>query len=1184
MGELFAGWRFVPQRVMSSWRLLSVTAVGVLVAAALLAAVPLYSTALSDLGLQFRLGEALDETRLNTIRLGELFPGDGEDVATREAITQIFDARVGWLGDERLVEERSGRLLLSFEPPSLLPPDEEETAAAADASDAEAAADAEEATSEVPERGWNAFLYLISDFESEVKVTEGRMPDSADGSPEVVLPEGFQQHAALGATVYLVLGSFDDCEVIPGSTDPNIARQERHCRPSAVVSQTISATIVGFVSPKNPNAQRWEIFSGSFEVPDEPFLPHVDSSLAFDAFSGSVNLEVVSALQGRGSMPLFTTPDQLFGPFAEAAAYLPMRYTIGLVADVRGLTLGDVERGIEGSRLVREDLDVRLDLLPGGRWPIGQTLVEFRNTQTFQQVPLLIILLQVVGIVLYYVIVVASMLVEREAEELSVFRSRGASTSQIVGLYLMQGVLIAAVATAVAPWLAGQGVAALGYTPTFEVMTGGNALPVSVTPSAYLLAAAGASLAMLALLIPALAIAQRAIIDEKREQARPPGRSVIQRYYLDFAVVVLAAILLWQLDQRGTVFDPDAVGGWTSDPLLLAAPMVFTAAVAALVLRLYPPLLRRTVGVLLTAGGTAVALGLRRTARAPGAYARLMLLLVMAISVGTFAASYGPTVDRSQTDRVRYANGVDLRGNILDSEAPTAEAHMEAVRALEGVDEAALVYRGTVAAPTRSLVQILAIDPARASSMLWFREDFADDSLPALMRALQSDVPAGGGVLLDEATTEMRVSLLATETRMNSTLWARFRDPDGVYSTTRVTKIDFEGWSEVVIEVPGYAQKPLSFAGFRVTESRGSAIRRKGSLYFDRITAVLANGEERVIEDFERETGRLGWAVHGEPTSTDTIEVSNEQSVSGSRAAKWTWPLGQASGLRYIVMSDPNAPLAVIVNPAGAAALGFQPDDVASFAAAGNPVVSRFVMQEVVVPVRMVVVAEMFPTLLPGNPFIVTNIDHMGEVAALLDRRAFRDPNELWISTSVDFAEQQTLVETLLAFDSPVRLTSGIRIQEGELALVRADPTLQASGSGILIAAFSAVLGLAMLGFVVSLVIGARARVVEFAVLRAVGSSRLQILRSMVLEWGVVLTIGAAIGVLLGRQLAQVMLSFLNVTEDGFTVVPPFTVQTDWLVLGGGVGLLAVVAVFGLLIAWSSSVRTDTSIELRSTR
>jgi hypothetical protein len=72
--------------------------------------------------------------------------------------------------------------------------------------------------------------------------------------------------------------------------------------------------------------------------------------------------------------------------------------------------------------------------------------------------------------------------------------------------------------------------------------------------------------------------------------------------------------------------------------------------------------------------------------------------------------------------------------------------------------------------------------------------------------------------------------------------------------------------------------------------------------------------------------------------------------------------------------------------------------------------------------------------------------------------------------------------------------------------------------------------------------------------------------------------------VLLGRQLAEVMLSFLNVTEDGFTVVPPFTVQTDWVVLGGGVALLTAVAVIGLVIAWSSSVHTDTSIELRITR
>jgi hypothetical protein len=62
------------------------------------------------------------------------------------------------------------------------------------------------------------------------------------------------------------------------------------------------------------------------------------------------------------------------------------------------------------------------------------------------------------------------------------------------------------------------------------------------------------------------------------------------------------------------------------------------------------------------------------------------------------------------------------------------------------------------------------------------------------------------------------------------------------------------------------------------------------------------------------------------------------------------------------------------------------------------------------------------------------------------------------------------------------------------------------------------------------------------------------------------------------------MLSFLNVTESGAEVVPPFTVETDWLTIGAGVAALAGVAAVGLIFAWISSVRDDTTIELRLTR
>ena len=90
MDELFGGWRFVFPRVRSTWRLLTITAVGVLVAAVLLAAVPIYSNSLSSLGLQFRLERALEDRPLNTVTVYGLLLGDSVDMARRRAIDTLF--------------------------------------------------------------------------------------------------------------------------------------------------------------------------------------------------------------------------------------------------------------------------------------------------------------------------------------------------------------------------------------------------------------------------------------------------------------------------------------------------------------------------------------------------------------------------------------------------------------------------------------------------------------------------------------------------------------------------------------------------------------------------------------------------------------------------------------------------------------------------------------------------------------------------------------------------------------------------------------------------------------------------------------------------------------------------------------------------------------------------------------
>ena len=1150
MGELFAGWRLVPPRLRSSWPLLSLTAVGVLVAAALLAATPLYASALSTLGLQFRLERALGESALNTIAVERLTLGDSADVAARTAVDAAFDARVGWLGPERLVEERSSRLLLDFAP----------------------GAAGGEARSDPRRQPWNAFLFWLSGYEQHVTVTAGRLPAPDAATPEVVLLDGFQRHAALGDTLTFALDAFDDCGDPPPAQERDVAREEVRCTPAALVTRTAAATVVGFVRPNDPDDARWEIFAGSFETPAEPLLPHADLSLPADP-AAQVSPQVIAALAGEGSMPLLTAEGQLLGAFAAAMADVPMRHRVGVTVDIRALSPAEVTRGIEQPQLLFRELQQRLGLSPALDFPVARALGDFRNTRSFEQVSLLLILLQVAGIVVYYVVVVASMLVERQAEEIAVLRSRGAGPLQLVGLYLMEGALIAVVAATLAPWLAAGAVAALGYTPTFHAMTGGQALPVSVTPAAYALAAGGAALALLALLLPAAAAAGRGVVEAKERQARPPGRSLLQRYYLDLGAVVVALILLWQLGQRGSVFDPRSVGGWSADPLLLLSPLVLTVAVAALVLRLYPPLLRWTAALLLAGGGTAVALGLRRAARAPATYARLTLLLLMAISVGTFAASFGPTVDRSRADRVRYDTGVDVRGALPDAQAPRAVERIDDVRALDGARDAAHAFRGEVRSVRGTAISVLALDPARATAMLSFRDDFADEPLGELMRRLQSAVPPGGGVDLSEGARAIRVAVRSSAPGEPRLLWARYRDADGAYLNSIVAPVESDQWVEMGAPLPERGRRPLTFVGFRVTEPRNRSIFAPGELYIDDVREVLAAGDELVIEDFERAPERFGWRMFGGRRSEEQFELSDEQAASGERSARWSWPAGAAPGSRMLLMNDPGVPLAAVVNPAAEALLGAGPDGEGAL-----------LLDDVVVPVRVRAVADLFPTLDPEQPSMVLNFEHLSALSALLDVRRFRWPNELWVSTDGSLAEQERLLAALTERGTPLRLAADVRHRDGEIAALEADPMLRASGSGILTAAFGAVLGLAMLGFVVTLVLGAHGRVVEFAVLRAVGSSQAQILRAMALEWGAVLAIGAAIGVLLGRRVAAVMLSFLDVTEGGERVVPPFILQTDWLTLALGVAALGAVATLALLLSWASTARREAAVALRVTR
>ncbi len=291
MGELFSVWRFALRRFAANWPLMLLVGAGALLATTLLAAAPIYTDTMSDIGLRFRLDRELDKPSERAVGLyaDRLRLGDPVQLAQTRAFREVTEARVGWLGPEILVEQRSNPMVVNF-------------VSAADGSE---------------RRTWPGRLVHLSGYENHVEVVEGRLPSPRAQVAEVVLPDGFQREAAVGDRILITAGRYDDCRRVPPSEDEEVAADEVICRPTTFVAASLNAEVVGFVRPNDPDDLRWQFFEDGWSVPAEP--PRGRS------FFGP-----------SGGMPLLTSGEYYSGALTAQLPELLSRYRAASYRTCRG--------------------------------------------------------------------------------------------------------------------------------------------------------------------------------------------------------------------------------------------------------------------------------------------------------------------------------------------------------------------------------------------------------------------------------------------------------------------------------------------------------------------------------------------------------------------------------------------------------------------------------------------------------------------------------------------------------------------------------------------------------------------------------------------------------------------------------------------------------------------------------
>jgi putative ABC transport system permease protein len=381
-----------------------------------------------------------------------------------------------------------------------------------------------------------------------------------------------------------------------------------------------------------------------------------------------------------------------------------------------------------------------------------------QGQQSVLALPLYVVVSQVVALALLFVFAMAGLLIEGQSQEIATLKSRGASGTQMLGVFITQGLILALISAVIGTLLAAA--LALALVRFFIPASTLNSLLVNPTylarlaspQSVVIPAVIGALLGLGAIVFSALQMARLDVLAFRREQGRQSRQPFWARYYLDLVLVALCAIGYLELGQFGGLSIRAQLPGGATSPLLLVTPALLLIGGALLVLRVAP--LAATLGERIASRGRGLSgmLAFAQVERTPAKYMRMTLLLTLAVSLGIFAITFNASLTRNVYDTAAYSVGANLRMVQNFPEPPTVSTRIvDTYKSQPGVLAITPVYR-TIASTTPdegdSSIAALAIDPATFAQVVGpvaWRSDYANQSLSWLMSNLQANsTPTSG--------------------------------------------------------------------------------------------------------------------------------------------------------------------------------------------------------------------------------------------------------------------------------------------------------------------------------------------------------------------------------------------------------------------------------------------------------
>ena len=858
-----------------------------------------------------------------------------------------------------------------------------------------------------------------------------------------------------------------------------------------------------------------------------------------------------------------------------------------------------------------------------------ESLEMFDSNLSTAAIPMKTILILISVVIIFFVFSLVSLIVEDQKEEITFLSSRGASLRQIYIIFNLEFLVMAIIVAILGPYVAFFTIKASSFLPWLSEMLNDSNVYVGITSTSFLFSGLGGLVSLSAVVIPTFFFLRSKLkissVDEREEP------NIIQKYYLDMWFLLLALLLMWQISQSQSVFVQNLIGESIIANIILLMPSFILLGAGIVLLRIFP-LLIRGLSILLSLKYISnfipswIVLSLWHIGRSSNTYSRMSLLIILAAALGMFTSSFKATLDRSIEDTVSYRVGSEFR---IDGLQIPWNGDSKNINSLQFNDNVIQAHRSSERVKASVLgpsFTLLSIDSSKLSddSIFW-RDDFTE-SLDSISSKINSSEYEPVKLHEEADLLGIQLRLILEPSRVSNyhgaggsphlIIAAKLSDANSRFYTAyfnatdcaleMMANIEFfrsndDYWCDVITPVKPELLNPYIRTGrwFGITKKDDPRNAPFIPEYPVSLHSIFITSPSKALEpgaiDFHKISSIKGTVEMGIPKPEKTLseyyfndewDVLNTSSQSLSdnliftkdtkEFLRFQWTDGDTRQLRGFSKYDSDKPIEVIVSDSFLENIDAKIGDVVTV----TIMASEF-------SIKIIDTVNYFPTLYPDTePFVIAELNDVINGANIRKKQGDNQANEIWVINQENSTDKNLILNNVVGELKNNEIPYGsIFSNEKSLEGQKIDPLVFAGWQTLLLISFGAVTLVSVVGFLIHSRVSFKKRNLEFATLKSIGISRIQIIILIAIEQILVIGLALALGIILGSRLSSTIMPYLISPESSNSLVPPMINSVEWFdfsIVFGSVGLLFfVIIIYTILSVFKISINDTMRINLK---